>query len=131
MEMLSSRGVLKRAFEYVFRAPVSINEEDPYADLPFIEPQDHLYLYRLNPDLSKDVLMVNTRMKHINVGKVLDRLYVEYEPGFKSRFEHWAERLQMTADELRKLLNEGLEIHNAHYPTGASADVPTHRSSES
>jgi hypothetical protein len=118
MELLSARGVLKRAFQYVFRTPVTINEDDPYADLPFIEPQDHLYLYQLNPDFSKNVLMVNTHLKHINVGKVLDRLYVEYEPGFESRFENWAERLGMTADELRKLLNDGLEIYKAQYPNG-------------
>jgi hypothetical protein len=117
MEMLSPRGVLKRSYQFVFRTPVTIGE-DPYAGLPFIEPQDQLYIYLLNPDFSKSVLMVNTRMKHINVGRVWDRLYVEYEPGFQARFENCAERLQMTPTELRTLLFEGLEIHNAQYPNG-------------
>jgi hypothetical protein len=119
MEMLSPRGVLKRSFQYIFRTPVTVNEDDPYADLPFIEPQDQLYVYFLNPDFSKSVLMVNTRMGHISVGRVYDRLYVEYEPGFKSRFESCAERMRMTAVELRKLLNEGLEIYKSHYPDAA------------
>jgi hypothetical protein len=118
MEMLSPRGVLKRAFQYVFRTPVAVNEDDPYADLPFIEPQDQLYVYLLNPDLSKSVLMVNTRLGHLNVGKTFGRLYVEYEPGFQSRFEACAERMQMSEAELRQLLKEGLEIYKSHYPNG-------------
>jgi hypothetical protein len=118
MELLSPRGVLKRSFQYVFRAPVTIDEADPYAHLPFIEPQDQLYLYFLNPDFSKSVLMMNTRRGHLNVGKVFGRLYVEYEPGFKSRFESCAERLRMSVDDLGKLLHEGLAIHNSQYPGG-------------
>lgn len=116
MELLSPRGTLKRAYTYLFRAPVSINEDDPYAGLPFIEPQDQLYVYTLNPEGSKSVLMLNVRTKRFNVGRVRDRLYVDSEPGFESRFEKIAARMLLGSADLRALMLEALEVHNAQYP---------------
>jgi len=115
MELLSPRGTLKRAYNYVFRAPVELNEDDPYGGLPFIEPQDHLYVYTLNPDFTKSVLMLNVRTRRFNVGRVRDKLYVDSEPGFDSRFEKVAARMHLTPQGLRDLMGAALEIHNAHH----------------
>lgn len=115
MELLSPRGTLKRAYNYVFRAPVTLNEDDPYDGFPFIEPQDHVYVYALNPDFSKSVLMLNVRTRRFNVGRVRDKLYVDSEPGFDSRFEKTAERMALTPQGLRDLLIEALEVHNAYH----------------
>jgi len=117
MELVSPRGTLKRAYEYVFSAPVMVNLDDPYVGLPFIEPQDQIYVYTLNPDFSKSVLMLNTRLGHINVGRVWGKLYIESEPGFTFRFEQTAERLGLTPKELRDLLGEALSIYRGKYPS--------------
>jgi len=117
VELLSPRGNVQRVFLYVLQTPVVVNEDDPYAGLPFMEPQDQLYVHILNPDGIKSVLMMNTKTRHITVGRVRERLYVDTEPGFATRFERFADRLQMSDRQLRALLAEGLEILDSHYPT--------------
>ena len=114
--LLSPRGNPKRMYQYVFQSPVTINEDDPYIGLPFIEQQDQMYIHVLNEDGSKSVVMMNVRAGRINVGRVRDKLYVDSEPGFQSRFERMAERLAMSDAQLRHLLGEAREIHNTTYP---------------
>jgi hypothetical protein len=116
VELLSPRGSLQRALDYSCEQPVRVDEDDPYKALPFLEPQDQLYIHILNPDFSKSVLLMNTRTRRVNVGKLRDRLYVDSEPGFDSRFERIGARLQLSAGQLRDLLHGALAIHNAHYP---------------
>jgi hypothetical protein len=119
VELLSPRGNVQRVFPYVLDRPAPMNEDDPYAGLPFLEPQDQLYVHILNPDFSKSVLMMNTRTRRITVGRIRDQMYVDSEPGFNSRFERIAARLQMSDKELREWLGAALDIHNGHYPQSA------------
>jgi hypothetical protein len=116
MELLSPRGNIQRVFPYLFQQPAPMNEEDPYADLPPLEPQDQLYVHVLNADNSKSILIMNTRTRRITIGRVREQMYVDTEPGFNSRFERIAARLEMTDRELRDLLGGALEIHRGHYP---------------
>lgn len=116
MELLSPRGNPKRVYQFVFESPASINIDDPYRGLPFLEQQDNLSVYLLNPDGSKSLLLVNTKTRRINVGRVRDKLFLDSEPGFNSRFEKFAERMRMTDRQLRDLLFGAVEIHNARYP---------------
>jgi hypothetical protein len=116
VELLSPRGHVQRVFPYVVDHPIAVNEDDPYAGLPVLEPQDQLYLHVLNADFTKSILMMNTRTRHITVGRVREQMYVDTEPGFASRFERIASRLQMTEKQLRELLGGALEIHHEHYP---------------
>jgi hypothetical protein len=116
MELLSPRGYTLRDYRYRLQAPVTVNEEDPYAGLPFMDQQDQLYIHILNSDRTKTALTLGTRTRRMNIGRQSDRLFVEMEPGFDSRFEKVAEKLQMTSKQLRDLLYQALEIHNAQYP---------------
>jgi len=117
VELLSPRGNVQRVFNYVLQTPIVVNEEDPYAGLPFIEPQDQLYVHLLNPDGMKSLLMMNTKTRHITVGRLRERLYVDTEPGFATRFERFAERLRMSAGQLRHWLAGGLDILNSYFAT--------------
>lgn len=116
MELVSPRGYTIREYKYLLGSPVAVAEDDPYGGLPFLDQQDQLYLHVLNPNHTKTILTLGTRTKRMNVGRMSDRLFVESEPGFDSRFEQLAGRLQLTAQQLRELLGQALEIHNAHYP---------------
>jgi hypothetical protein len=118
MELVSPRNNPLRTLDYKLDVPVPLNVDDPYAGLPFLDAQDQLYIHLLNSDGSKSVLMLGTRTKRLNVGRAWDRLFIETEPGFDSRFEAVAQRLGLTSKELRALLGEALEIHNAQYPQG-------------
>jgi hypothetical protein len=115
-ELLSPRGSLQRTLDYRSDRPALVDEDDPYRGLPLLEPQEQLYIHVLNPDFSKTVLMMNTHTRRLNVGKVRDRLYVDTEPGFDSRFERVAQRLELSAAGLRDLLEGAVAIHNAHHP---------------
>jgi hypothetical protein len=116
MEALSPRGYTLREFRYQLRSPAAISAADPYADLPFIDAQDSVFVHVLNPDYTKTMLTLGTRTRRLNVGRQSDRLFTESEPGFQSRFERVASQLEISDRELRELLFEALEIHNRHYP---------------
>ncbi len=116
MEALSPRGYTLREFRYQLHSPVAIHAADPYAGLPFIDAQDSIFVHVLNPDYTKTMLTLGTRTRRLNVGRQSDRLYIESEPGFQSRFERVAGQLGVSGRELRELLFEAVEIHNSHYP---------------
>jgi hypothetical protein len=116
MELVSPRGYTIREYRYLLHAPVVVDEADPYGGLPFMDQQDQIYLHLLNANHTKTILTLGTRTRRMNVGRMSDRLFVESEPGFDSRFEQIAVRLQMTVRQLRELLGQALEIHNGHYP---------------
>jgi len=116
MALVSVRGYPNRSFEYLLEPAVAVNEDDPYGGLPFIDQQEQIYLYALTPDGNKHSVTMNVRTRRINVARVGDRMYVDSEPGFGSRFERLAERVGLSDRELRQLLGEAVEIHNSVYP---------------
>lgn len=117
MALVSVRGYPNRAFQYLVDPPqpVVVNEDDPYGGLPFIDQQEQVYVYALAPDGSKHSVTMNVRTRRINVARVGDRMYVDSEPGFGSRFERFAERVGLSEHELRTMLGEAVEIHNGVY----------------
>jgi hypothetical protein len=70
----------------------------------------------LEEDGNKSLLLMNVRTRRLTVGRVKQQLYVDTEPGFASRFERIAARMQLTAAELRDLFDGALEIHRGCYP---------------
>jgi hypothetical protein len=120
VELLSPRGSVQRVFTHLLDTPVSLNEADPYVGLPFMEPQDQLFIHLLNPDGVKSILMMNTTTRHITLGRAREKLYVDTEPGFNARFERFARRLEMTEQQLRELLQGAWKIHHQNVSTLSS-----------
>jgi hypothetical protein len=116
VELLSPRANVQRVFVHRLDVSVAVDENDPYAGLPFMEPQDQLYVHLLNPDGFKSILMMNARTGHITVGRARDRFYVDTEPGFASRFERFASRMKMSEARLRELLHGARHILCRQYP---------------
>jgi hypothetical protein len=116
VELVSPRGNVQRVYVHRLDIAVPMDENDPYAGLPFMEPQDQLYVHLLNADGFKSMLMMNSRTGHITVGRARDRFYVDTEPGFASRFERFASRMQMNETQLRELLLGARAILCRQYP---------------
>ena len=125
VELVSPRGHVQRVFVHRLDVAVSVDENNPYAGLPMMEPQEQLYVHLLNPDGIKTILIMNTRTGHITVGRVREHLYVDTEPGFATRFQRIAERMELSEAGLRDLLAGARDILCRHYPDScASESVP-------
>jgi hypothetical protein len=122
VELVSPRGHVQRVFVHRLDVAAKLDENDPYAGLPFMEPQDQIYVHLLNPDGIKTILMMNVQTGHITVGRVREHLYVDTEPGFATRFQRIAERMELSEAGLRDLLSGARDILHSHYPNSGTSE---------